>query len=370
MDSFPSVHSGNYYTTGAARVAAKLQSMGFQLTAETVTPTNIDVFSGGREMMTKFSPLELALLDHFEGRDYTVAQALVHPGQSPVWHSITVHCDDAYAGDLSEFTLAPSLVDALVVLLAACEDRLNPLHLEQFGQGIHLYSETTLLAVVEPVPFEPFSLENRNRVRAALKHLRYHGADAQLIARLRKLPGFATSPISFFLSRQRTPSCRLLGFPANWAGAMREALAQVGVNVALNQAQELAAVFFGAGDWHQLIVRQDQALSVTPGVVCIDEAGTLKRRFYHTPEEALLATGQLLAMWPEPLVVDEVRLSISQEHLLVRCCRAQDHETQQNSRAYAAPAVISNGFDDIYDRSYFRDEDELVLRAQELLAAA
>ncbi len=317
LQNTPAVHRGNYYTAGAIRVLAKLAGMGIAVPDDALA---VPKFEGGGEPLVQFKQIEHALLNWFEGRDYDQAQALIHY-KVPCfdYHVIRILDVDACPRELSTDMLCPTRADAVAAVVFACDrDAIGIDAFRQDGDAIVAVINGVDVVKIEAIAYEPFDLGIRDRVRTALKGVREYDP-MTLQARAARLPGFADFDYGDSLSfrtMHRLDTCQLLGHPSSWALAMRGALAQVDIDVKLSQAQELTAVFFGAGSWHQLVKHQD-ALNdgFTPIALNVKTAAGHQQRFYCTTEEALFAAGAALKAYPEPVVVQNFGLCLDKHRL-------------------------------------------------------
>lgn len=313
-------------SVGARRIADKLTALGINYPESILTrpPQKPSEFPGFTEF-PGLSPLENALLDRFVDRDYAMATRLIF-GQTTEedWHTIDIDSTDALPNYLSDCQLFTSLEEAIAVVVQACDkdgvsiDRLEPVSDDGVVQVI---IEGKSAVKILPVPFEPYMKENRDRVRSALKHLRDTDPPDQLTSRLRGLPGFAKIKFGEQFIHRRLAGSLLLGFPTNWAGAMRSALAEVGIDVKQHQAQEVAAALFGAASWHQLVQHDHDARSALHPVVTHwrDINGLNRRAFYRTTEEAIFALGKRIVAFSGDLVLDHFDLSLRRSALTVNC---------------------------------------------------
>lgn len=299
----PAVHAGNYYTSGVERVLAKLPAMGVNVPQNALEATNR---YGGLKNAHPFRPIELAMLEWFEARDYLQAQALIHyrPPLSH-WQVIRVLDERLCPSGISFNMLCPTQESALGAVLQACEgDAVRVRPSQAGGETLIVNIAGSEVLKIEPITLEPFDRDTRDRVRTAFKGVRSLDP-AKIRARAGRLPGFGDLRYEERPSdSERPPSgCLLFGFPTNWAFAMRSALKQVGIEVKQSQAQELAAVFFGAGSWHQLISHDDEPSEESlPVGVTYDTPVGPQERYYQSPEEAIFAVGAIAKNYPEEVV--------------------------------------------------------------------
>lgn len=347
------IHSGNYYMAGVRRVLAKLAEMGVEVPSEALS---LPPHEGVGTPLREFTRIEHAMLDWFEGRDYEQAQALIHFQQSRnEWHVIHILDEEKAPRDISHEMLSPSRLDALVAVLASCDRdtvRLDACRNE--GDALVVVINCTDVFRIEPVVMEPFDLALRNRVRTAFKGVRHYDQQAILDHALR-LPGFKSLALDNGHYRHNAEGgCMLLGFPGNWAFAMRHALKQVGITVKQSQAHELSAVFFGANHWHQLIKHQDEQINGLPPVAVTVEGRT---RFYHTTEEALFTVGKEIESFPEPVVMQHFGLSLDNHHITFWAARQSVMSALPPTEQYLCPNCIESGANDYGDAaSYGMDE--------------
>lgn len=313
----PAVHAGNYYTSGLERVLAKLSAMGVHVPQSALEKANR---RGVRKHAYAFRAIELAMLEWFEGRDYLQAQALIHyrPPQSQ-WQVIRVLDERRCPSEISFDMLCPTREDALGAVLQACDGDAVHVH-DSPGEGEALIVNIAGSDVlkIEPITLEPFDRDARDRVRTAFKGVRSRDP-VKIRARAARLPGFGDLRYERPASDvARSPAeCLLLGFPTNWAFAMRSALKQVGVDVKQSQAQELAAVFFGAGSWHQLIAHDDESNEgCWPVRVAYETPAGPREQYYQSPEEAIFAVGAILRSYPEEVVCTDFSLAPDQRRVM------------------------------------------------------
>lgn len=357
-----SVHSGNYYSAGVRRVLAKLAEIGITVSAEALT---VPPHEGFGKPLKEFTRIEHAILDWFEGRDFEQAQTLIHfrPSRNE-WQVIRLLDKDNAPRDLTHEMLCPSRLDALAAVLASCDRdavRLDACRKEGAALVVAINGADVLR--IEPVILEPFDLAMRDRVRTALKGVRRQDQKAILTHALR-LPGFKALVLSNEHHHHNVANgCMLLGFPGNWAFAMRNALKQVGITVKQNQAQELAAVFFGASHWHQLVKHQDGPNDgLAPVAVTIEE----RTRFYRTPEEALFAVGKEIEGFPEPVVIQDIGLSLDKHRITFSASKQSAMAALPPMERYLCPNCIASGANDYWDAVSY-DADEIAAAAQRLL---
>lgn len=306
----PAVHAGNYYASGLERVLEGLARIGVNVPKEVLKAPK----SPGRKKHSHvFSPIELAMLEWFEGRDYDQAQALIHYRPSrDEWKVIRVLDEENCPAEISFDMLCPTRKDAVAAVIQACEGDSIRLHRSpENSEALTVNIKGNDVLRIESVKLEPFDLAARDRVRSAFKGVRAYGS-TKIRKRASRLPGFEHLAYEEALDDEvRVQSgCLLLGFPSNWAFAMRNALKQVGITVKQSQAQELVAVWFGAANWHQLIRHQDESNDhCEPVAVRYNSASGRQERYYQSPEEAILAVGKLLASYPEEVVCTHLGLN-------------------------------------------------------------
>lgn len=309
-------HRGNFYSFGAIRVVAKLREMNIAVPDDIHSQPNVNSDS---IFFQKFSQLEHAMLDWFEGRDYEVAQSLIHfRPPTTQYQVIRLLNEEQCPSDLSTDMLCPSVLDALAAVVSACD--LDGIRVNSFR-----HTTTGIVAViggvdalkVEPITCEKFDLNIRDRVRKHFKGVRHRDENA-IHSKLARLPGFSSLKVrTNYPFTPKDLGCMLFGFPGNWSYAMREALKQVGIEVKQSQAQELAAVFFGANSWHQLIKHQDELGSnCKPVAVKYETVDGWAEHFYLTSEEALFSLGKIINSMGEPLVITHFDLSTCQSRIV------------------------------------------------------
>lgn len=320
--SIPRTHSGNYYSARAGFVASKLTSWGIDVPTEYLQRVKDQDRTG--ELRKLFSSLELTLSDWFDGRDYPKAKALIHfRPQRTEWWSIRILSEEYMPSDgqISDGMICESLAHALAQVVSDCDYcavRITDCH--QIAGDFYVAINGGLALRIEPITLEPFRRDIRDRVRSALKGARrydYHAIRRQLS----KLPGFKEPIAQYGLSYKANPKEQLLAFPGSWAFAMRGAMKELGIEVKQHQAQELAAVFLGASNWHQLTKHQEEIdESVLPVAVESYSDGELSRRYYRTPEEAIFAFGEVIGSFSDPIEIDNICLSVM-AHVPTLCAR-------------------------------------------------
>lgn len=358
-----SVHSGNYYSTGARRVLAKLAEMGIAVPAAALAvPPHI----GFGKPSAEFTRIEHAMLDWFEGRDFDQAQALIHcRPQSNEWHVIRLLDEEKTPRDVTHEMLCPSRLEALAAVLASCDrDALRLDACRKDGAAVVVVIGGTDALCLETAVMEPFDIERRDRVRAAFKGVRRYDHSA-ILSHAARLPGFKGVALGDdLLSPRAANGCMLLGFPGNWALAMRNALKQVDITVKQSQAQELAAIFFGASHWHQLVKHQDETVdALSPTAVTVEG----QTRFYRTPEEAVFAVGKELEGFPERVVVQHFGLSLNSHHITFWAAKQSTMAALPPAERYLCPSCIESGANDYWDMAH-NETVELAAAAQRLLA--
>lgn len=361
-----SVHAGNYYSYGVKRVLEKLAAMDIAVPPEALSFPKQDEPDG---LHHEFSYLEHAVMDYFTDRDYDQAQALIHfRAPSHEWHVIYVLDEHEDTGDITHGMICSSLVKAIESVVLWCETSGEEVdeYIEDGSAVIVAVSGRPVLRI-EPVVIEPFNLAIRDRVRSAFKGVRYLDQPA-IMSSADRLPGFKSARADRDHRFGNQDVGMLLGFPGNWSLSMRKALSLVGIDVKLSQAQELAAVFFGASSWHQLVKHQDEPNGDTPPVcVSVQREGEWSHAFYFTPEEALFATGRAIESYPEPISMEAPSLSLSQDRVLVFASTQREMDAREPSEAYLAPNCIECGgndyFDTYYDGSEARAEEALEILA-------
>ena len=314
-----SVHSGNYYTHGTTRLLDKLSAMGIFVPDGALSILAADRF--GDLPPLEFRAIDLAILDWFADRDYEQAQALLHarhPDQE--WKALFPVDEDLSLRDITKGMLCPSLLDAVGAIVHACDiDAARLDRLERHGNEIIAVIGGRPMHRIIPVTIEPFDVAIRDRVRTAFKGIRGNDVPG-ILDRASRLPGFAfaqaTLNPTMYVEAASGPM--LLGFPGNWAFAMRKALQQVGIDVKQNQAQELAAVFLGANSWHQLVKHRDNLndCNVPVELVVTSSDGT-RTSYYHTAEEALFAAFRAMEAYPEPVVLQHMGRNLSGHRVMV-----------------------------------------------------
>lgn len=270
------VGSGNYQISGLRRVISKLSEMGITVPPEALS---VPPHEGYGKPLVEFTNIEHAMLDWFDSRDYHQSQALIHYKEPRhKWHVIDILDEDNTPRELSPGMMCPSKLDAIGAVLYSCD--LDTVRLDAFrkeGDRLIVSIGGKETVTITPVIMDHPDLAIRDRVRNAFKGVRRYRDNVS--AHAASLPGYslikklATSEIG--KSHYPATGCMFLGFPKNWALAMKNALKQVGVQVKQSQAQELVAVFFGASNWHQLVKHQDKLNDATfpVPVEWVDENG-------------------------------------------------------------------------------------------------
>lgn len=350
-----STNSGNYYTVGTARVVAKLNSMGIEVPIAAIgfPPSQV----GGIATL-KFTRIEHAMLDWFEGRDFDQAQALIHAQPSGHGaHVIRILHDATCPSEMSRDMICPSLADAIAAVIYGCDRDsvvLNEVRRENDGVIAVIQGIDTLR--IEAIVCEPLNIAIRDRVRTAFKGVREYDLRT-ILDRAARLPGLANVAVPELDRRhlRKIPDgCLLFGFPGNWAYAMRSALQQVDIVVTQSQAQELVAVFFGASSWHQLIKHRDQLNSTSPVAVSISEPRN-RELFYHTPEEALFAVGTAATEFTEPLVMSMFDLSLGKERLCVAINTQWNNDEAATGEPFLRKHAIEAGMNDYWAASDYAE---------------
>lgn len=284
------VHSGNYYSVGLKRVLTKLTELGVPIALTAFRPPETP------RTAARFTQIEHALMDWFDGRDYELAQSLIHyQPPSEHWCVTTVEDHKRRPDNLMDRVIAPSQVAALSGIILACDAaalKIDGCH--KRGDSLVVMANGEKLATVEPITVEPFDVTARDRVREIFKGVRRLDQNA-IKLRAARIPGF--KGLHWNNSRaSREAGHQFLGFPNAWAIAMRGALSQVEISVKLSQAQELVAAFFGAANWHQLVKHDDQlhAGMIPVGVAMKDENGVTRHKYYWTSEQAIYVVGKTL----------------------------------------------------------------------------
>lgn len=360
-----STHSGNYYVPGTQRVLAKLADLGVAVPAKALAYPE-----WGRQMLAEFTYLEHAMLDWFCGRDYEQAQSLIHfSAPRDEWHVIYVLDDDKCPFELSHQMVAPSLLDALGAVVDSCRrDKVTLGHCRKEGPNVVAVIDGIDVLRIEPIQLEPFNLSVRNRVQAAFKGVRR--GDLPATARAAAcLPGYRDTLVRFDLSPPLLPDSDLLfGFTGNWVVAMRNALKQVGIEVKQSQAQELVAVFFGAGSWHQLIKHRDTLNgSQAPVMVSVETSDTVQCKYYRTTEEAIFATGFVLKNYPEPVVIRNFDASLDRHRVLLEASRLRDMPAEHSAIYRNIPYCIVCGYNDYWSLEYDSVAPSIEGEARQLL---
>lgn len=350
LSSKSSVHAGNYYTYGVKRVLEKLAEMDIAVPPKALS---FPKHQGPGTLMHEFSHLEHAIMDYFTDRDYDQAQALIHfRAPSHDWHIIYVLDDLEDTGNITHGMICSSLLKAFEAVVLLGESSGNEVGYFEEGSAVIVAMSGRPVLRIEPVIIEPFNLAIRDRVRSAFKGVRYLDQPA-IMSSADRLPGFRSARADRDHQSGNQDVGMLLGFPGNWSLAMRKALSQVGVDVKLNQAQELAAVFFGGSNWHQLVKHQDGPNGDTPPVcVSVLRDGEWSRAFYSTPEEALFATGRAIESYPEPIAMEVRSASLRQDRVLVFASTQREVDARKPSEAFLAPYCIECGINDYFDTHY------------------
>lgn len=343
------VHSGNYYMVGVQRVLAMLAEMGIVVPdAALMAPPH----EGPMKPVTVYTRIEYAMLDWFMGRDFEQAHALIHYRQPrDQWHVIRLLDEEKAPRDMSYDMLCPTKLDALAAVLSACDRDVVRLDAcRKDGAAVVVVIDRSDALRIEPVTMEPFDLAVRDRVRAAFKGVRRHDG-SEIYSHAARLPGFKTLLATRIGSVERASGgCMLLGFPGNWALAMRNALKQVGVAMKQSQAQELAAVFFGASHWHQLVKQQDEANDVVPPVsVSVEGATGHQCRFYQTPEEAIFAAGKVLEIHHEPVIIKHIGLSTDNHRIVFSAVNQSALQAFTRKDWFLCPSCIEVGYNDYWN---------------------
>lgn len=362
-----SVHAGNYYTHGVKRIIKKLAAMDVAVPPEALS---LPKHEGHGTLLHEFSCLEHAVMDYFTDRDYDQAQALIHfRAPSHEWHVIYILDEDEDTGDITQGMICSSLVKAIEAVVFLCESSGNDVdgYFEDGSAVIVAMSGRPVLRI-EPIIIEPFNLAIRDRVRSAFKGVRYL-TQPDIMSGADKLPGFKSARADRDHQFGNQDVGMLLGFPGNWALAMRKALSQVGIDVKLNQAQELAAVFFGASNWHQLVKHQDELNSdASPVCVSVLRDGEWDHSFYCTPEEALFATGRAIENYPEAIAMEVPSVSLRQDRVLVFASTQREKDSCKSSEAYLTTCCIECGNNDYFD-TYYGGTKASAEKAGEILAS-
>jgi hypothetical protein len=362
------VHSGNYYTAGVQRVLAKLGEMKIDVPALAL---EVPPHTGAGQPAAVFTRIEHAMLDWFEGRDYDQAQGLIHfRPRRDEWHVIHLLDEEKAPRELSPEMLCPSRLDALGAVINACDyDTLRLDTCRQEGDALIVAIQGRDSVRIEPVPFEPFSLAIRDRVRTAFKGVRSrHQHD--ILTHAARLPGFKRFlPTGKPHASAFSDDCTLIGFPTNWAFAMRAALKQVGIAVKQSQAQELAAVFFGASHWHQLIKHQHEINDqMAPVAVSISDSAGRQSRYYRTTEEALFAVGQHLAATDDGVVCQDLRLSLDKARITCWMAKESAVLALPPQDRYRCESWLTTGSNDYW--SLLDDSDDATADAAKRLLEA
>lgn len=346
-----SIHAGNYYTNGVQRILGKMKDMGIAVPVSALEKPSSDP-GFQRAPLSEFSRIELAMLDWFEGRDYDQAQALIHfKPPCAEWHAIFSLDPERPLAGLSDGTLCPSLLDALGAIIDSCDDKADVLNrCVRNGRDVIAVIGGRETLRITPVSPEPFDVAIRDRVRTAFKGIRRHDYEG-MAARAARLPGFKSAGLPKRSVTNANSGEMLLGFPGNWAFAMRNALKQLGIEVKQSQAQELAAVFFGASNWHQLVKYQDQ---INGGNTAVELAvttpeGNKDYRYYFTGEEALFATAKALEAYPEPVVVQHFDLSVMRDHLFLGASPARLAQDADHDEIFFEELCIDSGGSDYWN---------------------
>lgn len=367
LNSKSSVHAGNYYSYGVKRVVEKLAAMDIAVPAEALS---FPKRSAPGALHPDFSFLEHAIMDYFTDRDYDQAQALIHfRAPSHEWHVIYVLDEEEDTGSITHGMICSSLLKAIESVVLSCESsgkEVDGYHKD--GSAVIVSMSGHPVLRIEPVIVEPFNLAIRDRVRSAFKGVRYMDQPA-IMSSADKLPGFKSATADRVHQSGNQSVGMLLGFPSNWSLSMRKALSLVGIDIKLNQAQELAAVFFGASNWHQLVKHQDEPNGDTaPVCVSVLRDGEWNHVFYCTPEEALFATGRAIENYPEPIAMQVPSVSLHQERVLVFASTTlSEVQAREHSQHYFAPDCIECGVNDYFD-TYYDGTEASLEEASKILA--
>lgn len=358
-----SVGSGNYYASGVKRVVSKLTDMGIEVPKQALEYPKPE---SRPRLSQAFMYIEHAVMDWFTDRDYTQAQALIHfQPASDEWHAIYAIDDGNQPIDLANGTLCPTCLDALGAIIIGCEGETERIdHCRMVDDDIIVIIDGEEAFRIEPVHVEPFDLSARDRVQNTFKGMR-QGSTAWALSHAVKLPGFSNMEAE---NKDLDTNPRLgmfLGFPRNWAIAMRSALKQVGIKVKQSQAQELAAVFFGASNWHQLIKYQDVPNErMAPVELAFKTQGQEHFRYYRTTEEAIFAVGKILENYPEPVVIQKFRLSLNDERAVIYASTLQAWQSRKHDYSLNQAFLRSGSSDYCTQSDSTAEETEL---AQQLL---
>ena len=342
----PAIHAGNYYTPGVKRVLAKLAVMGINVPTEALTvPKN----PGIGTPLVEFTLIEHAMLDWFEGRDYEQAQALIHyrPPRDK-WHVVRVLDEDKCPREITHDMLCRTRDDAIEAMVYGCDQdslRFDACRLD--GNALIVTVDGNDVARIEQIELESFDRTVRDRVRTAFKGVRQFDMPT-LCSRAKRIPGL--EPLGDndrIRDGAGGQGCLFLGYPGNWAFAMRNALKQVGIEVKQSQAQELASVFFGASNWHQLVKHQDELNDgMEPVVVSYETPIGRQQRFYCTPEEAFFAVGAVLKNYPEPVVVTYFCLTSDNRRISLFAKTRREFGAATRDEKYLDPTCIESGTND------------------------
>lgn len=346
-DQTTPITSGNYYTWGTKRVLAKLIQLGVHVPEQALKHPDRGMREG---LSPSYTYLEHAVMDWFDDRDYTQAQGLIHyrPARGE-WHVIE-EIDGAQEYLLPEGVtpgmLCPTLLDALAAVIDGCDRDLNRLaECRKEGDSVVVVIEGKEALRINPVRIEPFDLAKRDRVRQTFKGVRQKDS-VPLLSGATRLPGFKGLEAAY-QERDMNPNLgMLLGFPGNWAYAMRNALKQVGIEVKLSLAQELAAVLFGASDWHQIVKHQDEVNdSMAPVAMSLKTAQGWQRRYFQTTEEAIFGTGNILKNYHEPVVIDRFDLSLDHTRVIISAVKRSDFEARKDRFTFVSSCIKCGGND-------------------------
>lgn len=361
--------SGKEVGKDVKRVLAKLAQMNITVPAQAL---QVPPHQGLGLPHVRYTYLEHALMDWFEDRDIEQSQALIH-FQPPrdEWHAISLLNAEKAPSNLSHDMLCPTLVDAIAAIIDAYDrDTARIDGWRREAGAVIAFADGVDVVRIDPVRYEPFNQAVRDRVRSAMKGVRRLDR-AAAVQQLVRLPGFKACVPTEDATDGRPDGCMLLGFPTNWAFAMRSALEQVGISVKQSQAQELVAVYFGASDWHQLTSHQNEANDRTPPVaLMIDDPDGRKVSYFRTPEEGLFALGKLLEAQTEPLVLQYLSTSLSNDNVICMVAKESAMQALPIEQQYLCPSWISLGASDYWsiDDCASRDLADAVAPVLESLA--
>lgn len=359
------IHSGNYYTTGVKRVLAKLLEFGVKVPSNALEYPLLDY-----QPMQKFTNIEHAMLDWFEGRDYKQAQSLIHFKQ-PIndWHVICVIDQDHQLREVTDRMICPTLLDAVAAIIFGADNDASRIECENIGDSIVVAVDGIDTVRIDPLSLEPFNLSIRDRVRTAFKGARDLDR-GYLMSYASKLPGFKDASFTSERPRINPDALMFLGYPSNWSLAMRNALKQVDIDVKQNQAQELAAVFFGAANWHQLIKHQDELNSLMmPVDVMVKSTDGERHNFYCTTEEAVFAVGNAIKSYPKQVTINHLGLTLSNERVFIMASDGEPAMTALgNELNFSLPEnCIESGGNDYWSMDW-NGATELEVQARKLLS--